>query len=177
MSSTKVVTGRVRFSFLNVFEPKAIVDGADPKYSGSFIIDKKDKATLKKVEAAIEAAITEGKAKYAWKSDKGLKLPLRDGDEEKDDDAYEGAMFFNASSKTKPGVLNKEGERIMNQEEIYSGCYGRISANFYPFNVNGNKGIAVGLNNLQTFNEGERLSGGSSAEDDFGVEEDGDDLM
>ena len=32
MRNTEVVTGRVRFSFLNVFTPKASVNNAEPKY-------------------------------------------------------------------------------------------------------------------------------------------------
>ena len=61
---------------------------------------------------------------------------------------------------------------IMDKDEFYSGCYGRASINFYPFDAAGNKGIAVGLNNLQKMEDGERLAGGSSAEDDFGSDED-----
>lgn len=176
MASTKIITGKVRFSYLNAFEPRGI-EGGEPKYSASILIDKKDKKTLNKVKEAVEAAIEEGKSKFGWKSEKGLKLPLRDGDEERDDEAYEGVMFVNASSKTKPGIVNAENEKIMDQDEIYSGCYGRASLNFYPFNVSGNKGVAVGLNNLQTYNEGEKLSGGASAEEDFGAVEAEDDLL
>ena len=40
-NATKVVTGEVRFSFLNVFEPKSI-NGSDPKYSVSLLIPKTD---------------------------------------------------------------------------------------------------------------------------------------
>ncbi len=45
--STKVITGKVRFSYVNVWEPKS-VNGSDPKYSVSLIIPKSDKETLKK---------------------------------------------------------------------------------------------------------------------------------
>ena len=36
-NATKVVTGEVRFSFLNVFEPKSI-NGREEKYSVSLLI-------------------------------------------------------------------------------------------------------------------------------------------
>ena len=39
--STKVITGKVRFSYANVWEPKS-VNGSDPKYSVSLIIPKND---------------------------------------------------------------------------------------------------------------------------------------
>ena len=52
---------------------------------------------------------------------------------------------------------------------MYSGCYGRASINFYPYSVNGNKGVGVGLNNVQKLTDGERLGGSrATAESDFG---------
>lgn len=60
----------------------------------------------------------------------------------------------------------------MDKGEVYSGCYARVSLNLYAFNVDGNKGIAAGLNNVQKLGEGEPLSGRSRAEDDFTAVED-----
>ena len=56
---------------------------------------------------------------------------------------------------------------ILDQSEVYSGCYGRISVNFYGFNSNGNRGIAAGLGNIQKLRDGESLGGRTSAEEDF----------
>lgn len=179
MSNTKVVTGKVRVSYAHVFEPKAIEEGQDKKYSIALLIPKTDKATISKIEKAIEAAQEEGKGKWGGKIPPKLKLPLRDGDEERpDDEAYKGCLFLNASSKSKPGVVDRNMNAILDKEEFYSGCYARASINFYAFAVSGNKGIAAGLNNLQKLADGERLSGGASAEEDFGEEyDDGDDLL
>ena len=167
MVATKVVTGKVRLSYVNVFVPKAVSEGADKKYSISLIIPKSDKKTLAKIEQAIEAAKEQGKSKWGGKIPKNLKTPLRDGDEERDDEAYEGAMFINASSKTKPGIIDKYKKEITDEEELYSGCYGRASINFYAFDVNGNRGIACGINNLMKIEDGEPLGGRQSAESDF----------
>lgn len=175
-TTTKVVTGKVRFSYAHVFEPKAIVEGAEEKYSVSLLIPKEDTKTLAKIDKAIKAALEAGKAKFGGKIPKAYKSPLRDGDEEREDDeAYAGCMFVNANSSRKPQVVDASLNPILDREEFYSGCYGRASVNFYAFSVSGNKGIACGLNNLQKLAEGERLSGGSSAEDDFADEMD--DLM
>ena len=177
MSETKVITGKVRFSYANVFEPKAINEGQEKKYSVSLLIPKTDKNTISKIEKAIEAAKHEGKSKFNGKIPPALKTPLRDGDEERpDDEAYENCMFINANSTSKPGVVDENLNAIISRDEFYSGCYGRASINFYAFNVNGNKGIACGLNNLQKLEDGIRLSGGASAEEDFG-EGGSDDLM
>lgn len=166
-ASTKVVTGEVRFSYAHVFEP-ASIEGSEPKYSVSILIDKNDKKTLSRVKAAIEAAKQAGLSKFGGKVPANLKLPLRDGDTEREDDeVYAGKYFINANAKTKPGLVDKGGNPIIDTTEFYSGCYGHASITFYAFNTSGNKGIACGLNNLMKTRDGEMLGGRASAEDDF----------
>lgn len=173
-NKTKVVTGMVRFSYANVWEPKSI-NGSDEKYSVSLIIPKTDKKTIAQIEAAIEAAKQEGKAKFGGKIPANLKLPLRNGDVDRsEDEAYKNSYFVNANSKERPGIVDKSVKPILDQSEFYSGCYGRASISFYAFNQNGNKGIAVGLQNLQKLLDGEPLSARSRAEDDFSTFEDDD---
>lgn len=166
--ATKVLTGKCRASFLHVFTPKAVEEGGEKKYSVSLIIPKSDKKTIRAIEEAIEEAYEDGKAKFGGKLPRSWKNPLRDGDEERPDDpAYEDSYFVNANSSKKPGLVDRDREEIIDEEELYSGCYIRASLNFYAFNVSGNKGVAAGLNNIQKLADGERLSGGSSAEEDF----------
>ncbi|MGO5065554.1 MULTISPECIES: DUF2815 family protein [unclassified Clostridium] len=168
----KVITGKVRFSYANVWEPKSI-NGSDPKYSVSLIIPKSDKTTLKKIKEAIEYAKKEGVAKLGGKIPANLKTPLRDGDVDRpEDEAYADSYFINANSNTKPGIVDKDVQPIFDQSEFYSGCYGRASIVFYAYNANGNKGIACGLQNLQKIEDGEPLGGHSRAEDDFDAVED-----
>ena len=161
--ATAFVTGKVRLSYVKVFQPSAAPGTDKLKYSVSVIVDKSDKETLRKINAAIEEAKEQGKAsKWGGKIPANLKLPLRDGDTDKpDDEAYKGKYFFNASSERKPGVVDINVNPILDPEEVYSGCYGRVHVNFYPFNSNGNRGIAVGLNHVQKVADGERLGGGA----------------
>lgn len=178
LPATKVITGKVRFSYVHVFKPVAITEGADPKYSVCLIIPKKDKVTLGKIKAAIEAAKQQGMPQWGGKVPPNLKLPLRDGDEERfDQEEFKGAYFINANSIQKPGLVDADLNPIMDQTEFYSGCYGRASINFFPFNTAGNRGIACGLNNLQKLDDGEALSGRSRAEDDFGDDAGDDDFL
>ena len=77
--------------------------------------------------------------------------------------------FLNATSNQKPGIVDKDLNEILDPDEVYSGCWGRVSLNFYPFDVSGNRGVGVGLNNVQKLKDGERLGGArASAESDFG---------
>lgn len=164
---TKVITGKVRFSYLNVFEPKGI-NGSEPKYSVSLIIPKEDKQTLNNIKRAIEAAKQAGISKFGGKIPPNLKTPLRDGDEDRpEDENYVSCYFINANCKTQPGLVYRNGQKIIDSTDIYSGCYGYASVNFYAFNSNGNRGIACGLNNLMKVADGDTLGGRSRAEDDF----------
>ena len=175
-SKTKVVTGTVRLSYANVWEPKSINGGAE-KYSVSLIIPKSDKKTIAAINAAVDAAIEEGLAKFGGKKPNkaAIKLPLRDGDTERDDEAYADSYFVNANSQTPPQIVDQNVNPIMNRSEIYSGVYARVSINFYAFNSNGNKGVACGLGNIQKVRDGQPLGNRSTAEDDFGAIEDAED--
>ena len=170
-NSTKVVTGVVRLSYANVWEP-ASVNGSNPKYSVSLIIPKDDKATIDAINRAVENAIKDGAAKFGGKIPPrgSLKLPLRDGDTERDDEAYKGSYFVNANSTTAPQIVDRQVQPILDRSEVYSGCYARVSINFYAFNSNGNRGIACGLGNIQKIRDGEPLGGKSSAADDFATD-------
>ena len=174
-NNTKVVTGTVRLSYEHVWEPSSI-NGGEEKYSASLIIPKSDKATVNAIQKAVDAAIEEGLAKFGGKKPNkaAIKLPLRDGDAEREDEAYQNSFFVNANSRTAPQIVDRSVQPILDRSEIYSGCYIRASISFYAFNSNGNKGIACGLNNIQKIRDGEPLGGHANAADDFTTVEDED---
>lgn len=174
-NSTKVVTSIVRLSYANVWEP-ASINGSNPKYSVSLIIPKSDIKTIADINAAVDAAIKDGAAKFGGKipNKAALKLPIRDVDTERDDEAYKDSYFVNANSTTAPQIVDRSVNPILDRAEVYSGCYARVSINFYAFNSNGNRGIACGLGNIQKVRDGEPLGGKSSAADDFSTDLDDD---
>ena len=176
--NTKVVTEETTLSYCNLNEPRAAVEGGKPKYSASVIIPKSDTKTLERIQNAIQAAYEEGESvlKGTGKSVPALdviKTPLRDGDKERpDDEAYKNSYFINANSINKPGIVDKALNPIIDTSEIYSGIKARVSINFYAFNVNGNRGVAAGLGNVQKLSNGTPLGGSSRPEDDFEAVED-----
>lgn len=182
--ATKVITGKVRLSYVHIFEPQQDDQGND-KYSTAILIPKSDKETLRKIKAAVEAAKEQGKSKWGGKIPANIKLPLRDGDKERpDDEAYVGHYFLNATSKNKPGIAKPIGkgpdgkmkfQEITDSTEVYSGCYAKVSLNFYPFDAKGNRGVAAGLNNVVKVQDGEFLGGRASVNDEFADEEFDDD--
>jgi hypothetical protein len=177
---TKVMTGKsTRLSFCHIWEPQSI-NGSDPKYSVSLIIPKNDTKTIEAIKTAIKTAYDEGAGKLKGNSKSvpalaSLKTPLRDGDTDRPDDpAYAGCYFLNANSRTKPQIVDQQVQPILDQSEVYSGCYARATVTFYAYNANGNRGIACGLGNIQKVRDGDRLGGGSTASEDFTAIEDED---
>jgi len=160
-----------RFSFLHCWEPDS-VEGSEPKYGVSAIIPKSDTATVNAIKAAIEVAKKESVSKWGGKVPPNLKTPLRDGDTDRpEDEAYAGCYFLNANSRQAPQVVDSRVQPILDRNEVYSGCYGKISVTFYGYNTNGNRGIAAGLGNIQKLKDGESLGGRASASEDFESEE------
>lgn len=179
-TATNIVTGVVRLSYLNVFKPRAIQEGAEPKYSVCLLIPKTDKETLRSIKAACEAARMASASVFGGKVPEKLKLPLHDGDGEmpnggKYGEEAHGMYVLNASSKNAPGLVDRNVQRIVDSTELYSGCWGRVNLNFFAYNQAGNKGIAAGLNHIQKIRDDEALDGRSRPEDVFTAVEDEDD--
>lgn len=177
INETKVLLTDVRLSYANIFEPTSYGNN-EPKYSTAILIDKDDKETLSVINDAIKSAKQNGiNGPWGGKEPKGLKMPIRDGDEERDDEPYQNVYFFNASSTIAPQVVGKfldpkTGKAVeLGPNEVYSGSYVNITINFYPYNAQGNKGVAAGLGNIQFNRDGKRLDGHSDAEDDFSFED------
>ena len=127
-SKTKVITGiNTRLSYFHGWEPASINGGAE-KYSVSVLIPKDDTETINAINAAIDAAIEEGIAKFGGKKPNkaAIKLPLRDGDVERDDEAYKGHYFINANSKTAPQIVDRAVKPILDRNEVYSAQFLRI---------------------------------------------------
>lgn len=116
--------------------------------------------------------------KWNGKIPTNLKLPLSDDDIDRPDaENYEGHMFFNATSKDAPQIVDRKVQPILDPLECGSGDYCNVSVNFYGFSASGNRDVAAGLGNIQKVRDGERLSGRANASADFDeldeVEDDG----
>ena len=165
MSNTRITTKKVRFSYVHVFEPTAMEEGQTKKYSAAILIPKTDKVTVKAIKDAIQSALELGKSKhFGGVLPKKWVNPLRDGDEESDEEAYAGHYFMNAKSIKRPIILGTDKELLTDKDEFYSGCYGRAVINFYAYG-NGipSKGIAAGLESAMKTEDGDNLGGGGAS--------------
>ena len=175
-SSAAVISPPGIASYAFVWKPQpSMTPGQEPKFAITLLVSKK--ADLTELKSAVKVA-AQKKFGDAWekmvKADK-LHLPFRDGDKERDEDPlYAGKIFFSAKTSQAPRIVDGDLNPITDEFEFYSGCKCRISVYAYGYDINGNKGVAFALNNVQKLGEGERLSGRRSPEEEFtAVEADG----
>jgi hypothetical protein len=109
-----------------------------------------------------------------------FKRAIRDGAEKEDLEGYgPGKVFANISSKMRPGLIDRDGTPITNADDFYPGCFARATVTAYAYDMNGGKGVALGLQNLQKVRDGERLDSRTDAAADFendGLDDDRDPL-
>ncbi len=178
---TYIITPKLRCIFVNVIAPlrkSKIEPDAKPVPGLQILIPKSDEALIKKIKTCMAEARKGMNDKWGTKKIKGLKNPLRDGDEEFGDseqaELYKGMMFMNVSNRYEmPTVVNRKNVVITDLNDFNSGDYAQLGMNAYGYDNKG-KGITFGLNNVRVVEEGDRVGGGSpKAEDDFGDPLDG----
>lgn len=180
LQANELVTGECRLSFCNLLEPKAINNVGPLNYSVKILIPKSDQATLaalgKARDVARQNGVTEGKKPFAPFSAAKLatmNISLKDGDVDFPDNP-ECAAHWVINAKTPqdkpPGVLDAKRERITNPTDIYSGMYGRVHIQLYPYDKAGNQGIGISLQNVMKTKDGDPLGGARKRpEDVFGA--------
>ena len=176
---SKVITGKVRFSYVALLNPRNDLNG-NSKYSVTALLPKSDIQTKQAIDVAIAQAIEEGRnGKWNGVVPPVVPTPIHDGDGVKDSgepygDECKGCWVFTASTnadptKPRPEIVGPDLQPIMSATEIYSGMYGRLSVNFAPYFSAGKRGIGCYLNNVQKLEDGEPLAGTkASASEDFG---------
>lgn len=171
--ATKVLTGEVRLSYVNLTTPRAPKQGGEPRYGVTLLIPKTDAATIANINASIQAAYDEGVRSKWGGAHPTPKTILHDGDGLREsgmpyDDECKGHYVITANTKNKPQVVGIDNiECELAPSDIYSGMFARVTINFFPYDKAGGKGVGCGLGNVLKTRDGEPLSGGASAASDF----------
>ncbi len=173
---TRVLTGEVRLSYVNLVEPQPDrLNPANPaKYGVTLLIPKSDVATKQNIDASIEAAANEAQTKI-WGGVRPPVLvhPVHDGDGVRQNGTpfgaeCKGCWVVTAKSKNKPQVVHQSDINTeLLPQDIYSGMFARVTINFYGYDANGRRAIGCGLGNVMKTREGDPLAGAVSAASDF----------
>lgn len=177
--SNRAVKAQGRLSYPNLFTARAANETAKPKYGATLLIPKTDTATVARVQAAIDEAVQDGIDRRIFKGavdpSRSKYPPLRDGDSPKDDgssrgEEFAGHWFISAKApgdKPRPAVVDANVQPVMDESEIYAGCYVNMFVEFYAYENSGNKGIAASLRGTQFVRDGDRLGGEPLEADDM----------
>jgi len=113
----------------------------------------------------------------------GLKWPFRkdnlkrDGSKRYDETKYK--CFITPWSENQPGLVDRyagpDGKPLKitqpQQDKLYAGCFVNVSVNPFVYDNSGNRGVNLGLVNIQHWDKGERLDNRIAAEDEFQAEQ------
>lgn len=182
----KFITPPGRLCFAAIFEKGRQMEGGtgEPKYEGHLVFDvaylKKNPAELKRFNDIKRACEELAMEKFKKPLSSFTHQPFRKGEDKEHLEGFgAGTIFIHPKSKRRPGVVLADGitKIVVNpldrdtvdaaKEIVYSGCYVRFTV--HPFSyTNRQKGVSLGLDSVMFVRDGDRLDGGSNAEDDFG---------
>ena len=168
-SSKRIVSPVGRLSFPAVFVPEVNQNnpGAPAKYSTVVVFDAE--TDISEIEAIIAEATLATFGDTSTSTKANLRNPIRDGLEKAHlgDPFVKGTKFVTVKSNFQPGIVGADLQPILNQSEIYPGVFARVQMHAYGYDQNGNKGISLGLDNVQKIKDGGALDGRADASSAF----------
>lgn len=149
-----IIIKNARLSFPSLFKPSAFDDSQEPKYSATFLLDKKSqKEMIDQVNAAVEKV---AKEKFQGKLPAGLKTCFRDGNERDHVGGYAESMFINASSKRRPPVVDKDKSPLVEEDgKPYAGCFVNAVVRLWAQDNKWGKRVNASLEAVQFAKDGE----------------------
>lgn len=153
----------VRLSYPNLFKPGKVLEaGQEPKYSAALLFPLGADVKLLREAAQHVAVEAFGSKASAMR----LHMPFRDqaekagGDDDGKSGYVPGAVFFNCSSKQRPGIIGPDGAPISDESRVYPGVWALVTVRPFAFNHGVKKGVSFGLQNVQIIADDDRIGGG-----------------
>jgi hypothetical protein len=177
--TVKFVTGKVRISYANIYEPKPNPNGK-VQYSAALLIPKSDQQNLQRLASAVKEVMDHNQDVF-----KGRKpeSPIHDGDTDGTNagqEPYAGHYYVNAKAPEQyPPKIMDFNKRVLTADDevkVYSGCYVQAVLSIFPYN-NQQVGVGIGLTAIRKVADGEPLAGAVVSDKDWDDKLLGDDLL
>lgn len=180
-----VKTPVFRGSFVSLVEPRSMKgdDGneTEPKYGLMIPLprgDKKTKLFIAELEKAIIKAYTDKNGKCPTVKGKDGKIrpnkdklkhyPIRKGESVGEEGNFDGMWCIRATTKFKPHFIDKTGEKLESEDELYSGAWYRVKLSVWAWaHPTGGKGVSISLETGVKMKDDDRFGGGGNAAEDF----------
>ena len=165
----------VRIMFPRLFNPKPAAPGKDPSYSVLAIMHK-DSEEYADIKDAIEGVCQDafgGQTKLVGRGNPLKNCAAVDATRESEGqqtlfsklDNPADYYFFNATSRSRPGIVDTELNDVLAKDAVKDGYYVKLNVNAWTWSHSGTKGVSIGLNHVQIIREGERLASGGGQSD------------
>lgn len=165
-----VTLKNVRLSFPHLFAAQSFNGEEDKaKFSTNLLIDPatpEGKAADDALKGAINEVIAQ---KWPDGPPKNLKVwARRDGTEESDREEYQGLIFLNPKTDTRPLVVDRDGKTPLAKEDgrPYGGCYCNVSIGVYATKGTSNT-VSSSLRWVQFVRDGEAFGPGQASVDEI----------
>lgn len=174
MNANTITIGECRLSYVHLFKPYSNMPGQEAKYSVVALLPKTNTKAKAQIDAAIEAAKQMGlQNRWNGQAPAVVATTVHDGDSVKaNGEAYgpecagHWVINCNANVDHPPKVVDSRLQPIMNESEVYSGIYGYVNMNFYPYLFSGKKGIGCGVLAVMKTRDGQPLGGSAQSVDE-----------
>ena len=168
-----LITPPGRIAFPQVFKAKAFAEGQTENFSLIAIFHPEDftEAETKQYKAMVRACNDVSMKKFGKKM-KALPStaarPIANSEEKAELAGFvPGSVFATLKSKYKPSIVDKHGELIENEDDVYAGVWARFTVSPYAYSGTFGKGVKLGLRNIQILKDDERLDGRTDGAQDF----------
>jgi hypothetical protein len=154
------------------------VQGGDPRFSMILVFSPDQQkspayAQLKQgVADAIDAKFGAGKCRDVnWLKQVKFASPFRDAGEKGQYQGFnQGHIFIAPWTKSKPGIVDANRQEIFAPADVWAGQLARANVSFYAYQVSGNTGCSLMLDNVQIVKQDmPRMDGRVSADRAFAV--------
>ena len=162
LQKVKINTPKGMTSFPSLLKPKEF--NGKSKYECTILVEKD--ADLTKLKTLVKDIMI---AKWGKKPAK-FTSPFKDGN---DKDAekyptYQDKIVLTGTSQYMPQSIDSNMEEILDENDIFAGCEGRMALSAYPWEYMGKHGVSFNVVAYQKTGEGERIGGRANAADLFG---------
>lgn len=177
---TRIKLEGCRLSFPDIWKAKAAQEGAEPKFSAAFLIDKKAQAgQIKAIRDAIIALAVaawpgtaedpQSRVKELRKAKtKPLRFCLHEGTEKTYEGYNETIMFVSASSNNRPTIVNKDRTALVPEDgKPYAGCYVDAILELWVQDNKWGQGINADLRGIQFVKDGEPFGAAPVSPEEF----------
>jgi hypothetical protein len=162
LQKVKINTPVGMTSFPSLFKAKEF--NGKSKFECTILVDKD--ADLTKLKQLVKDMMI---AKWGKKPAK-FTSPFKDGNDKDLDKypTYEDKIVLTGASQYMPQSIDENMEEILDENDVYAGCEGRMALSAYPWEYMGKHGVSFNIVAYQKKGDGERIGGRASAVDLFG---------